>query len=57
MWEYFTVDELKCKGTDECQMDEQFMIQLEVLRQEFNEPMIISSGYRDLSYNHGYKWS
>ena len=51
MWEYFTVDELKCKGTDECQMDEQFMIQLQVLRQEFNEPMIISSGYRDLSYN------
>ena len=32
-------------------MDEQFMITLEALRHEFNEPMIISSGYRDLSYN------
>ena len=52
MWEHFTVDELKCKGTDECHMDEQFMIQLESLRHEFNEPMVISSGYRVLSYNH-----
>ena len=51
MWEYFTVDELKCKGTDECHMDEQFMIQLEALRHEFNEPMIISSGYRSVGYN------
>ena len=51
MWEYFTEDELRCKGTDECNMDSQFMITLEALRHEFNEPMIISSGYRDLSYN------
>ena len=51
MWEYFTEDELRCKGTDECHMDSQFMITLEALRHEFNEPMIISSGYRDLSYN------
>ena len=51
MWQYFTEDELRCKGTDECCMDEQFMLTLEALRQEFNEPMIISSAYRDLSYN------
>ena len=51
MWEYFSVDELKCKGTDECEMDEGFMKKLEVLRHEFNEPMIVSSGYRHESYN------
>ena len=51
MWEYLSVDELKCKGTDECEMDEGFMKKLEVLRHEFNEPMIVSSGYRHESYN------
>jgi len=51
MWEYFSVDELKCKGTDECEMDERFMKKLEALRHEFNEPMIVSSGYRHESYN------
>ena len=51
MWNYFSVDELKCKGTDECEMDEGFMEKLEALRHEFNEPMIVSSGYRHESYN------
>ena len=51
MWEYFTKDELKCKGTDECNMDEDFMSKLIALRKEFNEPMVISSGYRHESYN------
>jgi len=51
MWNYFSVDELKCKGTDECEMDEEFMKKLEALRHEFNEPMIVSSGYRHESYN------
>ena len=51
MWEYFTEEELKCKGTDECLMDEEFMARLVALRKEFNEPMVISSGYRHESYN------
>ena len=51
MWKYFTEDELKCKGTDECYMDGQFMAQLEALRHEFNEPMVISSAYRSIGYN------
>ena len=51
MWEYFSVDELKCKGTDECNMDEEFMERLVTLRHKFNKPMVISSGYRDSSYN------
>ena len=51
MWEYFTEEELKCKGTDECLMDKDFMSRLVALRKEFNEPMVISSGYRHASYN------
>ena len=51
MWEYFSVDELKCKGTDECNMDEGFMERLVTLRHKFNKPMVISSGYRSSSYN------
>jgi len=51
MWNYFSIDELKCKGTDECNMDEDFMKRLVDLRHEFNEPMIISSAYRHISYN------
>ena len=51
MWDYFTEKELRCKGTDECQMDEDFMARLVSLRKDFNEPMIISSGYRHESYN------
>jgi len=51
MWEYFSIEELKCKGTDECLMDIEFMKKLEALRKEFNQPMIITSGYRHESYN------
>ena len=36
MWEYFSIEELKCKGTDECLMDIEFMKKLEALRKEFN---------------------
>ena len=51
MWNYFSIDELKCKGTDECNMDEGFMERLVTLRHKFNKPMVISSGYRSSSYN------
>jgi len=51
MWNYFSIDELKCKGTDECNMDEEFMERLVTLRHKFNKPMVISSGYRSSSYN------
>ncbi len=51
MWNYFSIDELKCKGTDECNMDEEFMERLVTLRYKFNKPMVISSGYRSSSYN------
>jgi len=51
MWDFFSEKELKCKGTGECDMDERFMSRLVKLRKDFNQPMIISSGYRHESYN------
>jgi zinc D-Ala-D-Ala carboxypeptidase len=50
-WKYFTKEELSCKGTDECFMDEEFMKQLHRLREDYGRPMTITSGYRDVSYN------
>ena len=50
-WEYFTEDEMRCKGTGECHMDEEFMERLSRLRKDYDNPMIISSGYRDIAYN------
>ena len=50
-WEFFSVQELRCKGTNEINMDEKFMQKLEALRKELNQPMIITSGYRHIGYN------
>jgi zinc D-Ala-D-Ala carboxypeptidase len=48
---FFTVKELQCKGTDECEMDEGFMDRLVSVRKAFNKPMIITSGYRHQAHN------
>tara|TARA_R110002110_G_scaffold13200_9_gene63350 strand:+ start:1436 stop:1816 length:381 start_codon:yes stop_codon:yes gene_type:complete len=50
-WIYFTEEELACKGTDECDMHPEFMEKLIAVREDYNEPMIITSGYRHLAYN------
>ena len=50
-WIYFTEEELACKGTDECDMHPEFMDKLIAVREDYNEPMIITSGYRHLAYN------
>ena len=50
-WKYFTKEELSCKGTDECFMNEEFMKQLHRLREDYARPMTITSGYRDVAYN------
>ena len=50
-WEYFTEEEMSCKGTGECNMDEEFMERLIRLREDYGKPMIVSSGYRDIAYN------
>ena len=50
-WVYFTEAELACKGTDECDMHPEFMEKLIAVREDYNQPMIITSGYRHLAYN------
>ena len=50
-WKYFTKDELACQGTGECEMNEEFMEKLITLREEYNNPIIITSGYRHLAHN------
>lgn len=49
-WNNFSRAEMQCKETGECRMIPSFMDRLQRLREEFNKPMVISSGYR--SRNH-----
>jgi len=48
---YFSIDEMKCQGTDECDMDEAFMEKLIKIREELDRPMIINSAYRHPAHN------
>lgn len=50
-WEYFTVNELECRGTGECHMQEDFMSMLVNIRREIDRPLIVSSGYRSPAHN------
>ena len=50
-WEFFSEDELRCKGTGELDMDEEFMKKLIALRKELNQYFKIISGYRHMAYN------
>lgn len=44
---YFTESEFRCKHTDLCNVDKQFLDRLLALRLEYGKPMRITSGYRD----------
>tara|TARA_Y100001938_G_scaffold2814_1_gene3513 strand:+ start:494 stop:880 length:387 start_codon:yes stop_codon:yes gene_type:complete len=48
---HFSVDEMRCKGTGICTMDEVFMELLETIRCEYGKPMIVTSGFRAPEYN------
>tara|TARA_Y100000361_G_C10943904_1_gene230199 strand:- start:50 stop:442 length:393 start_codon:yes stop_codon:yes gene_type:complete len=50
-WKYFSEEELRCKGTGELKMMEEFMAKLILLREKVNQPLVISSGYRTPEYN------
>jgi len=45
-WKYFTEDEVKCKHTGLCAMDDDFMHKLDIIREEVGFPLVINSGYR-----------
>ena len=50
-WEFFSEDELKCKGTGEINMNEGFMKKLMALRKDLDQHIKIISGYRHMAYN------
>ena len=51
MWKFFSENELKCKGTGELDMDEEFMEKLVAIREKLSAPMTITSAYRDPEHN------
>ena len=50
LYPHFTRDEMKCKHTGFCEMTHGMMDALEYIRGKYGKPMIISSGYRDISH-------
>ncbi len=50
-WPNFTIEEMRCRLSGECLINEAFMDKLQLLRDRLNHPMIISSGYRSPKYN------
>lgn len=46
-WNFFTKEELKCRYSNKCLMEDSFMSKLTSLRIKYGKPMYISSGYRD----------
>lgn len=48
---FFKPSEFACKCCGVSEMNSQFMVKLELLRSAFDEPMIISSGYRCPKHN------
>jgi uncharacterized protein YcbK (DUF882 family) len=47
---HFSREELACSFTNNCAMDLEMMEKLEALREEFGQPMRLSSAYRDPSH-------
>ena len=45
-WPNFSFEEMRCSETGECAMDEGFMDNLQILRNELGRPLTITSGYR-----------
>ena len=48
---HFTEDEMRCKGTGQCEMENDFMKILEKIRLEYGKPIWINSGFRHPDYN------
>ena len=47
---YFTQYEFKCSHTGQCDMDPDFISELNELRTAFGKPMKINSGYRSITH-------
>ena len=50
-WPNFGRHEFACKGSGQCRMAPLFMDKVQLLRERYNKPMRISSGYRSPEHN------
>ena len=46
----FTIDELKCKHTGECNMHPEMMRILQEIRDDIKRPLFVSSGFRSVKH-------
>jgi len=46
----FSKEEFNCKFTGENNMQHEFMVILQAIREEFNKPMTVTSGFRSLKH-------
>ena len=51
IWENFSPDEMRCKGTGMLIVSDQFMDDLQLLRAEFSRPMFLTSACRSAAHN------
>ncbi len=51
VWPNFTPQEMACKGSGSILIVPEFMDKLQLLRTQFGEPVVISSGYRSPAHN------
>jgi uncharacterized protein YcbK (DUF882 family) len=47
----FTSDELKCSHCGKCEMEKEFVVLLQALRDAWGKPLTILSGYRCIEHN------
>ena len=47
---YFRLEEFNCTHTNKNQMDHEFLVKLDELRERVGFPFIITSGYRDATH-------
>ncbi len=51
MLNYFTEDELKCKGTGVCKLAKDFGIELDYIRKKWGKPLTLTSACRSPEHN------
>lgn len=45
-WKWFTPKELACRHCGELHIDQELLDKLEIMRENYGDPVVISSGYR-----------
>lgn len=50
-WKYFKLGEFSCKHCGENKMDPKFIDKLDLLREAYGKPLVVTSGYRCPAHN------